>query len=81
MNENDELILEKNGWTVECESPFRIRNNETGDFASGVAANVVLNSIKPNPKKKTTCYCGNPIDWSNSDCVCFSLCKDHAMDA
>jgi hypothetical protein len=27
------------------------------------------------------CYCGNPIDTSNSDCVTFNLCKEHQMDA
>lgn len=27
-----------------------------------------------------TCYCGSPIDYSDPDCVKFSLCKDHAMD-
>jgi hypothetical protein len=45
MNENDKFILEKNGWTIECESPFEIRNNETGDFASGVAAIIVLDNL------------------------------------
>lgn len=79
MNENDKLLLKKNGWTIECESPFEIRNDETGDFASGVAAKAVLDGLKP--KKRKTCYCGKPIDYSNPDCVCFSLCKDHAMDA
>jgi hypothetical protein len=80
MYENDKLLLEKNGWIIECESPFEIRNEETGDFASGFAAKAVLDSLKPKPKKKT-CYCGSPIDYSNPDCVEFSLCKDHAMDA
>jgi len=27
------------------------------------------------------CYCGNPVDTSNSDCVTFNLCKEHQMDA
>lgn len=45
MNENDKLILVKNGWTIECENPFEIRNEETGDFASGVAAKAVLDSL------------------------------------
>lgn len=25
-----------------------------------------------------TCYCGEPIDESNPDCVDFNLCSDHA---
>jgi len=27
------------------------------------------------------CYCGNPVDTSNPDCVTFNLCKEHQMDA
>lgn len=30
---------------------------------------------------KKTCHCGNDIDYSNPDCVQFSLCKEHQMDA
>lgn len=26
------------------------------------------------------CYCGNPVDTSNPDCVTFNLCKEHQMD-
>ena len=26
------------------------------------------------------CYCGNPVDVTNSDCVEFSLCEIHAED-
>ena len=26
------------------------------------------------------CYCGNPIDTTNPDCVEYDLCKEHAMD-
>jgi hypothetical protein len=27
------------------------------------------------------CYCGNPVDMSNPDCVEFNLCEEHQMDA
>jgi hypothetical protein len=27
------------------------------------------------------CYCGNTVDMSNPDCVMFSLCEEHKMDA
>jgi hypothetical protein len=27
------------------------------------------------------CYCGNPVDTSNPDCVEFNLCKEHALDS
>jgi hypothetical protein len=26
------------------------------------------------------CYCGNPVDTSDPDCVEYSLCKEHALD-
>lgn len=39
--EEDIKLLEKLGWTVECESPFEIRH-EDGSFATGQAAHVVL---------------------------------------
>lgn len=31
--------------------------------------------------KRTNCYCGNPIDTTNPDCVEFNLCKEHAQDS
>jgi hypothetical protein len=33
-------------------------------------------------RKKTGayCICGNPVDYSNADCIEFNLCKDHADD-
>ncbi len=37
-------------------------------------------AIKPT-KKRERCHCGNPIDYSNPDCVTYSLCKGCAMDA
>lgn len=36
-----EELLEKDGWTIECESPFEIRNTD-GSFASGQAAHILL---------------------------------------
>jgi len=27
------------------------------------------------------CYCGEPVDTTNPDCVEFNLCKEHQMDA
>jgi hypothetical protein len=35
-------------------------------------------SKKELPKK---CWCGNPVDQGNPDCVTFNLCRDHASDA
>ena len=45
MNKQDEKLLELNGWTVECESPFEIRNID-GSFASLQAADIVLADIR-----------------------------------
>lgn len=46
MNQKDMDFLEANGWTVECESPLEIRENETGSFATGYAASCVLESLR-----------------------------------
>lgn len=57
MNNKDIVLLEENGWIVECELPFEIRNIENGDFASGVAATIILDTLKyrytENNKTKT----------------------------
>ena len=39
--EADVALLEAEGWTVICQSPFEI-NNKDGSFASGQAADIVL---------------------------------------
>ena len=41
MNESNEKLLEKHGWTVICESPFELEN-EDGDVATGEAADMIL---------------------------------------
>lgn len=45
LMEEDEKILEKNGWTLECESPFEIRH-EDGSFATGQAARLVMERLR-----------------------------------
>jgi hypothetical protein len=39
-----EEILEKEGWTIECESPYELRHVD-GSFASGQAAYIVADYI------------------------------------
>lgn len=39
-------LLESNGWTVECKSPFEIRHDETGSFATQLAAVAVVNELR-----------------------------------
>lgn len=46
MNPEDEKILEVNGWSVDCYSPFEISNGES--FASNAAAEMVLWYLKDN---------------------------------
>ena len=78
MDKKEEKLLYENGWVVECEDPLEILHEETGSFASGISVKIVLDSLVP--KKDKTCYCGKPIDYTNSDCVTFGLCKEHSMD-
>ena len=46
MNPEDIKLLEENGWIVECQLPFEIRYEDGGAFASGCAADIVLNDLK-----------------------------------
>ena len=46
MNEEDIKLLEENGWQVECHSPFEIRFEDGGAFATGLAAQIVLDDLK-----------------------------------
>jgi len=46
MNEEDIKLLEDNEWVVECESPFEIRHEDGGAFASGCAADIILWDLK-----------------------------------
>lgn len=41
MNKN---LLQRNGWTIECESPFEIRHSD-GSFATGQAANIIMQTF------------------------------------
>jgi len=38
-------ILKDEGWTVECESPFEVRNRD-GSFASGQGASYVVEGLR-----------------------------------
>jgi hypothetical protein len=38
-------------------------------------------NILPSSFSSEKCYCGNPVDESNPDCVTFKLCKEHANDS
>lgn len=54
MNSEHRAILEANGWEIECEGPFEIRNAKTESFATNQAAFIVLESLIPrdnDPKR------------------------------
>lgn len=57
MNTEDEKLLEKHGWVVQCYSPFEIRH-EDGSFATMQAAKLVLLALKEG--------------WCDDDQVCVS---------
>lgn len=44
---NKEELLEKLGWTIECQSPLEIRD-KNGNFASGFAAKIVMDELTEN---------------------------------
>lgn len=46
-NDEDRKLLEENDWVVECEHPFEIRYIDGGAFASGIAADIVLDLYRP----------------------------------
>lgn len=41
-----DALLTRNGWTLECESPLEIRHDESGSFATGFAANLVIDNLR-----------------------------------
>lgn len=52
MKAEDIELLENNDWIVECESPFEIRYKDGGAFASGLAAEIVLDELKRIERKE-----------------------------
>lgn len=43
--DEEEKLLGKNGWTIECQSPFEIRHND-GSFATMQAAHSVVSELE-----------------------------------
>lgn len=56
MTDNDRRILEEDGWTVDCESPFEISDAD-GNRATGRAAQYVLEFLKDTSELEW-CNCG-----------------------
>lgn len=79
MTISDKELLKKYEWIIVSENPLELTHRSNGGFATGMAAHQILNSYKTNEKQ--TCWCGNPIDYTNIDCATFGLCRDHASDS
>lgn len=55
MNGSEDIkLLEDNGWVMECYSPFELRH-EDGSFATGKAADLVLESLKDEDSRRQKC--------------------------
>lgn len=37
--------IERSGWDIECESPLELRHRDTGSFATGIAATLVIDHL------------------------------------
>ena len=44
-------MLDKEGWDLECWSPLEIRHRETGSFATGIAADFIIDHYKDQAKE------------------------------
>ena len=70
MDENDKIILRVNGWEIECESPFEIRHEASGSFATKLAAHEVLHHLK-NDMEEASKQCDiERKKWSKQHCAC-----------
>lgn len=72
MNDNDRRILEEDGWTVDCESPFEISDAD-GNMATGRAAQYVLDYLKDTSELEW-CNCGR------GEAVKNGLCEECLQD-
>ncbi len=88
MDEKNIKLLEKYGWTVECESPFEIRH-EDGSFASEIAADIVLKFYREQDSPPPTYFvlrrfhCGS-MEWTlktgKSDIIGITTNEDYAKE-
>lgn len=88
MNINDIELLEKYGWVVECESPFEIRDKD-GNFASGIAADIVLDFYREQDSPPPTYFvlrrynCG-AMNWEtgkmDTDIIGITSNEDYAKE-
>lgn len=48
INDADRKVLEDNKFTLECESPLEIRSEDGESFATGLCAQMVIESLHEN---------------------------------
>ena len=93
MKEEDIQLLKDDGWIVECESPFEIRQVHGGGVATGYAASIILDTVLKAERKRLRKYykkhrktCGNRIffqhcpTWKANDDGCAS-CRFYDKEA
>lgn len=56
MNKQQETLLQAAGWEIVCESPFEIRHEETGSFASRLAADAVIRELEDEAASDTVLF-------------------------
>ena len=56
MKQEDIDILEEDGWTIDCESPFEISREDDNSFARGAAAYYVLDFLHMDNVKEPKQY-------------------------
>jgi hypothetical protein len=59
---------------LECKKCIEERNNVKGTAYSLEGEWFEIDS------DEKLCYCGNPVDMTDPDCVEYNLCKEHSMD-
>lgn len=75
MTQEDKDILDDNDWTLECESPFEIRH-ESGAFATGIAAQFILDDLKTDEKASALVKTGGILCRCSKCFETFTLSSD-----
>lgn len=68
----EEELLKKHGWEIECKSPFEIRTID-GSFASGQAANIVVEYLYDIEEKENSVFDDKIDEWHEDKNTILSL--------
>lgn len=72
----DRHLLEQHGWVLECESPFEIRHTD-GSFATGYAAELILQLLKAEPETRPCHHCNGTGEIKVEWWVCYNYQGDY----